>query len=42
MLCRDPFCSASVETPDMNCNKVIEALLAGLEKGKRDFGVEYG
>ena len=25
------------ETPDM-----IEALLAGLEKGKRDFGVEYG
>ena len=30
------------ETPDMNCNKVIEALLAGLEKGKRDFGVEYG
>lgn len=30
------------ETPDMNCNKVIEALLAGLEKGKRDFGIEYG
>lgn len=30
------------ETSDMNCNKVIEALLAGLEKGKRDFGVEYG
>lgn len=25
------------ETPDMNCNKVIEALLAGLEKGKRGF-----
>ena len=30
------------ETPNMNCNKVIEALLAGLEKGKRDFGIEYG
>ena len=30
------------ETPDMNCNKVIEALLAGLEKGKRDIGIEYG
>ena len=33
---------AGTETPDMNCNKVIEALLAGLEKGKRDFGIEYG
>ncbi len=42
MLCRDPFCSASVRDADMNCNKVIEALLAGLEKGKRDFGIEYG
>ena len=30
------------ETPDMKCNKVIEALLDGLEKGKRDFGIEYG
>ncbi len=30
------------ETEDMNCNKVIEAVLAGLEKGKKDFGIEYG
>lgn len=30
------------ETSDMNCRKVIEALLAGLEKGKKEFGVEYG
>ena len=30
------------ETEDMNCAKVIEALLAGLEKGKKDFGIEYG
>ncbi|MFQ9344702.1 MAG: hypothetical protein ACLR2O_02225 [Coprococcus sp.] len=26
----------------MNCNKVIEALLNGLERGKKDFGIEYG
>ncbi len=37
MLCRDPFCSASVRDSDMNCNKVIEALLAGLEKRKTRF-----
>ena len=30
------------ETEDMNCAKVIEALVAGLEKGKKDFGIEYG
>ena len=30
------------ETQDMNCNKVIEALLSGLERGKKDFGIEYG
>nr|WP_296093530.1 adenosine deaminase [uncultured Dorea sp.] len=30
------------ETEDVNCEKVIEALLAGLEKGKKDFGIEYG
>ena len=30
------------ETQDMNCNKVIEALLNGLERGKKDFGIEYG
>lgn len=30
------------ETPEMKCSKVIEALLEGLEKGKRDLGVEYG
>ena len=29
------------ETEDMNCAKVIEALLAGLEKGKKNFGIEY-
>ena len=33
------FC---LETQDMNCNKVIEALLNGLERGKKDFGIEYG
>ena len=30
------------ETGDMNCSKVIEALLSGLERGKKEFGVEYG
>lgn len=30
------------ETENMNCAKVIEALLKGLEKGKKDFGIEYG
>ena len=30
------------ETEDMNCSKVIEALLSGLERGRKDFGVEYG
>lgn len=30
------------ETPEMKCGKVIEALLEGLERGKRDFGVAYG
>ena len=30
------------ETPDMNCNKVIEAVLKGLERGKKDFGIEFG
>ena len=30
------------ETEDMNCSKVIEALLSGLERGKKEFGVEYG
>lgn len=30
------------ETADMNCKKVIEAVLSGLEKGKKDFGIEYG
>lgn len=30
------------ETLDMDCRKVIEAVIAGMEQGKRDFGVEYG
>ena len=30
------------ETQDMNCSKVIEALLNGLERGKKDFDIEYG
>ena len=30
------------ETEDMNCNKVIEAVLIGLERGKKDFGIEFG
>ena len=30
------------ETDDMNCNKVIEAVLRGLERGKKDFGIEFG
>lgn len=30
------------ETTEMKCSKVIEALLEGLEKGKSDFGIEYG
>lgn len=28
--------------PDMDCRKVIEAVIAGMNKGKQDFGVEYG
>ena len=30
------------ETSDMDCRKVIEAVIAGMNKGKQDFGVEYG
>ena len=30
------------ETEDMNCKKVIEAVLKGLERGKKDFGIEFG
>lgn len=30
------------ETPDMDCRKVIEAVIAGMEQGKQEFGVEYG
>lgn len=29
-------------TKNMNTKKVIESLLMGMEKGKKDFGVEYG
>lgn len=28
--------------PDMDCRKVIEAVIAGMNKGKQEFGVEYG
>ncbi|MDD5804793.1 MAG: adenosine deaminase [Clostridia bacterium] len=30
------------ETSDMSCRSVIEALLKGLERGRRDFGTEFG
>ena len=30
------------ETDDMNCNKVIEAVLRGLERGKKEFGIDFG
>lgn len=30
------------ETGSMNCNAVIEALLKGLERGKKEFGVDFG
>ena len=30
------------DTSDMDCRKVIEAVIAGMNKGKQDFGVEYG
>ena len=30
------------ETSGMDCRKVIEAVIAGMNKGKQDFGVEYG
>lgn len=30
------------ETPEMNCAKVIEALLHGMERGRADFGIEFG
>lgn len=30
------------ETEKMNCAKVIEALLKGLERGRNDFGIEFG
>lgn len=26
----------------MSCERVIEAALKGLERGKKDFGIEYG
>lgn len=29
-------------TEEMNCKKVIEALLKGLERGRNDFGIEFG
>ena len=29
-------------TEEMNCNRVIEALLKGLERGRDDFGIEFG
>ena len=30
------------ETEDMCCSKVIEAVLKGLERGKKDFGIDFG
>lgn len=30
------------ETEQMNCAKVIEAVLKGLERGREDFGIEFG
>ena len=30
------------ETDDMNCNKVIEAVLRGLERGKKEFEIDFG
>ena len=30
------------ETLDMDCRKVIEAVIAGMNQGKQDFGVDYG
>lgn len=30
------------ETADMNCRKVIEALLKGLERGKKEFCIDFG
>ena len=30
------------ENESMSCERVIEAALKGLERGKRDFGIEYG
>ena len=30
------------ETGSMNCRAVIEALLKGLERGRKDFGVDFG
>lgn len=30
------------ETTDMDCRSVIEALLKGLEQGKKDFGIDFG
>ncbi len=30
------------ETESMNCRAVIEALLKGLERGRKDFGVDFG
>lgn len=30
------------ETSDMDCRKVIEAVIAGMNKGKQDFGIDYG
>ena len=30
------------ENEQMNCNQVIEAVIAGMEQGKKEFGIEYG
>lgn len=30
------------ETEDLKCDRIIEAVLRGLERGKKDFGVDFG
>lgn len=43
MLCgKSAFAPLLSETESMNCRSVIEALLKGLERGKKDFGVDFG
>ena len=36
------FATLLSETDNMNCNKVIEAVLRGLDRGKKEFGIDFG